>query len=203
MTVLTIEEVPMASAHRSLARWATSVRAWPMWELPSWLVGGHRPGGRCPRCRHRVCGCPRCTIRPHDLEVFGTLLACAAATVELRRKNGVDSAGVNNDVYGVWELAIAILLPPAYALIAPILPVALIQWRVRRSLAYRRIYTASSVGLSFGAASVTFHLLAGPISGMAPGHGSAGAGVAGRRPRQRDREDGAEQGADHDGDQGQ
>ena len=158
----------MASAHRSLARWTTSVRAWPLWQLPNWLVGvivlvvtAHAAAIGFASLS--------LSIRPHDLEIFGTLLACSAATVELRRKNGDDSVGVNNDVYGVWELAIAILLPPAYVLIAPIVRFALIQWRVRRSLAYRRIYTASSVALSFGAASVIFHLLDGPISVMAPG----------------------------------
>jgi diguanylate cyclase (GGDEF)-like protein len=97
-------------------------------------------------------------IRLHDLVIFATLLACAAITVELRR-NQRDSSGLNKDVYGIWELAVAILLPPAYALIAPILPVALMQWRVRRGVGYRRVYTVSSLGLAFGGASITFHLL--------------------------------------------
>jgi diguanylate cyclase (GGDEF)-like protein len=168
VTVLTMEEVPMASARRSLARWAVSVRAWPIWELPSWLVAVIVlvVAAHAAAIGFAVSSL---TIRPHDLVVFGTLLACAAATVELRRKKGADSAGVNNDVYGVWELAIAILLPPAYALIAPILPVTLIQLRVRRTLAYRRVYSASSFGLSFGASSVTFHLLAHQVDRIAPG----------------------------------
>ena len=37
------------------------------------------------------------------------------------------------DVQGVWELPVAILLPPFYALIVPIARVALSQWRVRRA----------------------------------------------------------------------
>jgi diguanylate cyclase (GGDEF)-like protein len=168
VTVLTVEEVPMASAHRSLARWAASVRKWPIWELPSWLVAVIA----LVVVAHAAAiglAASSLSIRPHDLEVFGTLLACAAATVELRRKKGLDSAGVNNDVYGVWELAIAILLPPLYALIAPIVTVTLIQLRVRRTLAYRRVYSASSFGLSFGAASVTFHLLVPQVDKVAPG----------------------------------
>ncbi len=157
----------MASAHHGLTRWATSVRAWPLLQLPTWLVAfivlvvslyGAAIG----------LALSSLSFRSHDLLVFGVLLACAAATVEMRRKQG-DNAGVNNDVYGVWDLAIAILLPPAYALIAPILPAVLLQWRVRRTLPSRRIYTAASKGLPFGAASVTFHLLAGPISGIASG----------------------------------
>jgi diguanylate cyclase (GGDEF)-like protein len=175
VTVLTVEEVPMASACRSLARWAVSLRAWPIWELPSWLVAVIVlvVAAHAAAIGFAVSSL---TIRPHDLVVFGTLLACAAATVELRRKKGADSAGVNTDVYGVWELAIAILLPPAYALIAPIVTVTLIQLRVRRTLAYRRVYSASSFGLSFGAASVTFHLLAPQVDKVAAGtalHGLA------------------------------
>jgi len=164
----------MAFAHRHLARWAISVRTWPLWELPNWLVGFIV----LVVAVHAAAigfALSFLTFRPHDLEVFGTLLACAVAAVELRRKDR-DSAGVNNDVYGVWELAVAILLPPAYALIAPVLPVLLFQFRVRRSVLYRRIYSSASIGLSLGAASVTFHLLEGPISGIAPGtalHGLA------------------------------
>ena len=151
----------MDSARRSLARWAVSARKWPLWELPNWLVCFIVLVVAVYAAAIGV-AVSLLTIHVHDLVVFGTLMACAAATVELRRKQR-DRTGVNNDVYGVWELAIAILLPPAYALVSPILPVALMQWRVRRGVLYRRVYTAASHGLSFASASVTFHLLAGPI----------------------------------------
>jgi len=90
----------MAFAHRHLARWAISVRTWPLWELPNWLVGFIV----LVVAVHAAAigfALSFLTFRPHDLEVFGTLLACAVAAVELRRKDR-DSAGVNNDVYGVW-----------------------------------------------------------------------------------------------------
>jgi diguanylate cyclase (GGDEF)-like protein len=61
------------------------------------------------------------------------------------------------DVQGVWELPVAILLPPLYALIAPIVRIALMQSRVRRAPPYRRVFSCASIGLSYGAASVTFH----------------------------------------------
>ena len=41
---------------------------------------------------------------------------------------------------------------------------ALTQWRVRQAPLYRRVFTAAAVGLSYGAASVTFH----GLSGLAP-----------------------------------
>ena len=62
------------------------------------------------------------------------------------------------DVQGVWELPVAILLPPLYALIAPIARMALIQWRVKRRAARTGGFSAAlPIGLSYGAASLTFH----------------------------------------------
>ena len=61
------------------------------------------------------------------------------------------------DVQGVWELPVAILLPPLYAMIAPIVRMALTQRRVRHAPLHRRAFSSASLGLSYGAASVTFH----------------------------------------------
>ncbi len=96
------------------------------------------------------------TITTHDLLLFGLLLSCTALAVELSRKAG-EQGGMIKDVQGVWELPVAILLPPLYALIAPITRIALMQWRVRHAPLYRRVFSSASVGLSYGAASVTFH----------------------------------------------
>src|SRR5207237_1000943 len=74
-----------------------------------------------------------------------------------------ETAGLTKDVFGVWELPIALLLPPVFALIAPISRVALVQWRIRRTLPHRRAFTTASAGLSLGAASVTFHGLTGTL----------------------------------------
>jgi len=61
--------------------------------------------------------------------------------------------------YGVWELPIAILLPPVYALLVPILRFGLNQWLVRRIPVYKRVFSAAVLGLSYGAASLAFHAL--------------------------------------------
>jgi diguanylate cyclase (GGDEF)-like protein len=81
----------------------------------------------------------------------------------MTRKAG-EQGGLVKDVQGVWELPVAILLPPFYALILPIAFATLMQWRVRRAVLHRRVFTAAAVGLSYGAASVAFHSL----SGLAP-----------------------------------
>jgi diguanylate cyclase (GGDEF)-like protein len=148
-----------------------AVRAWSLWELPRWLavfvisVAVIYLGavGLAVRMMH---------ISSHDLLVFAALLACIAATVELTKRAG-ENAGVTKDVYAVWELPIAILLPPAYALLAPLVQYGLTQWRVRRVSPHRRIFTACAVGLSYGLVSAVFHSLVGTTPGLlpdAPGH---------------------------------
>jgi diguanylate cyclase (GGDEF)-like protein len=94
--------------------------------------------------------------RPSQLAVFGLLLAGSLATVERTRRAG-ENAGVIKDVYGVWELPIAILLPPVYALIAPIPRVAMMQWRGVSIPTHRRVFSAAAIGLAYGGASLAFH----------------------------------------------
>ena len=85
-----------------------------------------------PSCRrYAALAASFTTITAHDLLLFGLLLGCTALAVELSRKAG-EQGGMIKDVQGVWELPVAILLPPLYALIAPITRIALMQWRVRR-----------------------------------------------------------------------
>jgi diguanylate cyclase (GGDEF)-like protein len=78
--------------------------------------------------------------------------------VELTRRAS-EPAGVVKDVYAVWELPVVILLPPLYALIIPAIRVALTQWRVRRALPYRRVFTAAAIGLAYGSASLVYHAI--------------------------------------------
>jgi hypothetical protein len=91
-----------------------------------------------------------------QLALFGLLLAGSLATVERTRRAG-ENAGLIKDVYGVWELPIAILLPPVYALIAPIPRVAMMQWRGVSIPLHRRVFSAAAIGLAYGCASLAFH----------------------------------------------
>jgi diguanylate cyclase (GGDEF)-like protein len=106
-----------------------------------------------------------------DLALLALLVACDAATIEVTRRTG-ENAGVIKDVHGVWELPVAILLPPVYALLVPILRVALAQWRIRQFPPYRRAFTAAVIGLANGAASLAFHAVTGsPLAAtVAPGN---------------------------------
>ncbi len=97
----------------------------------------------------------RTSPRAGDMALFGALLACGAACIEATRRLGMP-AGVSRDLLSAWWLPIALLLPPAYALIAPILLSVLLQLRVRRSVIYRRVFSAAALGLAGGAASIMF-----------------------------------------------
>jgi diguanylate cyclase (GGDEF)-like protein len=140
---------------RRLLRRITAISDWDLWSLPRWLTVFVLTVVAVDAAAIGVAA-SFTTITAHDLLLFGLLLGCTALAVELSRKAG-EQGGMIKDVQGVWELPVAILLPPLYALIAPIVRIALMQSRVRRAPPYRRVFSCASIGLSYGAASVTFH----------------------------------------------
>jgi diguanylate cyclase (GGDEF)-like protein len=111
------------------------------------------------------------TWYPRDALVFLALLACGIAATEANRSVREPQGTLARDLQGVWYLAIAITLPPWYALAAPI-PFAVHKlWRTRRMLVYRRIFSHGVIGLAYGLASLTFHSLPASVAGTAPGTG--------------------------------
>lgn len=102
----------------------------------------------------------RTAIRPGQLLVFGALLACGAACIEGTRRLGMP-AGVSRDLLLAWWLPVALLLPPLYALVAPIPLTVLLQLRVRHAVLFRRIFSAAALGLAGAGASATFRLASG------------------------------------------
>jgi len=91
--------------------------------------------------------------------------------VELTKRAG-ENVGLIKDVYAVWELPIAILLPPVYALLVPIFRLSLTQLRVRSLPLHRRAFTAAVIGLSYAGASVAFRGMTGQGLGTATQPGS-------------------------------
>ncbi len=74
------------------------------------------------------------------------------------------------DVYAIWDLPVALLLPPVYVLLVPIPRMVLTQARVRQTPLVRRAYSAAALGLAYAAASVVFHATA-PLLGTGTGTG--------------------------------
>jgi diguanylate cyclase (GGDEF)-like protein len=114
----------------------------------------------------------RTTWRPGDLAVFAGLLACGVITIESSRAVGEAHGTVSRDLQTVWYLAMAVALPPAYVLAAPVPLCAYRMWRVRSGFAYRRVYSNATISLGYGAASVVFHAVPRPVAGLAPGSGT-------------------------------
>ena len=148
----------MRMSRRLLGR-MTAIGDWPLWSLQRRLLSYVLAVIVTGLAAIGVAASST-TITRHDLGLFGLLLGCTAASIELTRKTG-EQGGTIKDVQGVWQLPAAILLPPLYALILPIIRITLVQLRIRRAPVYRRAFTGAAIGLAYGAASVTFHSLSG------------------------------------------
>ncbi|WUI01640.1 GGDEF domain-containing protein [Spirillospora sp. NBC_00431] len=105
-----------------------------------------------------VAGLVSTPIRADDLTTFAALLACVAMCIEATRRLGMP-AGVARDLLSAWWLPVALLLPPVYVLLIPVPIQALLQFRVRRTLIYRRALVAAAHGIAGAGASMVFHLV--------------------------------------------
>ena len=152
-----MSEVPSG---RVRGGWVLAVRAWPIWGLPRWLLTYVILVTLGYAAAIAVAAESLPAVTSTRLAIFGLLVVGSLATVEMTRRSG-ENAGVVKDLYAVWELPIAILLPPLFALIAPIARIIFTQWRIRQIDGHRRIFTAAVIGLSYGVASATFHEVAG------------------------------------------
>jgi diguanylate cyclase (GGDEF)-like protein len=145
---------------------ALSVRSWPFWKLPRSLIAFVVAVIVVDAVVLAV-SATSTPVSAHDLGVFGLLLACNAATVELTRRTS-EPEGHVKDVHAVWELPVVILLPLPYALLMPAIRLALIQWRIRRTAVYRRVFSSAAIGLSYACASLAFRGGGRLIPGLDP-----------------------------------
>src|SRR5580700_3248288 len=144
-----------------------SVSRWPLWDLPRWLQA-LVAGVVAVYCAAACAAVALTRVQAGQLRLFAVLVLCSAAAVELTRREG-ETSGLVRDVSAVWDLPAAVLLPPVYALLAPIPRMALTQVRVRRGVFHRRAYTAAAIGLAYVAASLVFHAA---VPGLGPGTGT-------------------------------
>jgi diguanylate cyclase (GGDEF)-like protein len=139
------------------------IRNWPIWELPRWVTCFVVLVVLADAVVLAV-ATSGVSIRVRDLGLFAGLLICSAATVELTRRAG-ENHGVIKDVYAVWELPVAMLLPLAYVPLLPVIRTALTQWRIRRAPVYRRVFSAAAIGLSYVTAALVFRQLIHVVPG--------------------------------------
>ena len=109
----------------------------------------------------------RTPLHTGQFALFAALLACGVACIEATRRLGMP-AGVSRDLLSAWWLPVALLLPPLYALLAPVPISFLLQLRVRRARVFRRVFSAGVLGLAGAAASGVFEWLGARIAADAP-----------------------------------
>jgi diguanylate cyclase (GGDEF)-like protein len=145
------------------------VRGWPVWQLPRWLAA-------CVTAviaayAAAVAGALASTpVRPGDLRLCAVFIGCGAASVELTHRAG-EREGLARDVYAIWDLPAAVLLPPLYALVIPLPRALLTEWRIRRTLLHRRAYSTAAPCLANAAASLVFR---STLPALCGGGGSGG-----------------------------
>src|SRR5215475_12494737 len=148
----------------------SSLRSWQVWDLPEPLRG-FVLAVPVLYAGLVVFAATSTTWHARDALVFLALLACGIAATEANRSVREPQGTLARDLQGVWYFAIAITLPPWYALAAPI-PFAVHKlWRTRRMLVYRRIFSHGVIGLAYGLASLAFHSLPASVAGAPPGTG--------------------------------
>ena len=144
---------------------------WPVWQLPRWLAA-------CVTAVIAIYAAAAAgalasvPMRPGDLRLCAVFVGCGGASVELTRRAG-EREGLVQDVYAIWDLSAAVLLPPLYALVIPLPRAVLTEWRIRRTLLHRRAYSTAAEGLSCAAASVVFRSAMPALAGSGGGHAPA------------------------------
>jgi diguanylate cyclase (GGDEF)-like protein len=149
---------------------SADVRNWAWWRLP-WLLRVYV--GSVPVIAIVLIGyaASQTTWNLADLEKFLLLLGCGLISVAATPRTAYTQGALVRDFITVWVLPVAVLLPPVYAMVAPIPLLALTQWRIHRGVIYRRAFTATAMGLAYGLASVVFHAVPASIAGPSIGTG--------------------------------
>ena len=144
---------------------------WPVWQLPRWLAACVTAviAVYAAAAAGALASAP---MRLGDLRLCAVFVGCGAASVELTRRAG-EREGLTRDVYIIWDLSAAVLLPPLYALVIPLPRAVLTEWRIRRTLLHRRADSTAAHGLSNAAASVVFRSAMPALAGSGGGHAPA------------------------------
>ena len=149
---------------------SADVRNWAWWQLP-WLLRVYV--GSVPVIAIVLIGyaASQTAWSLADLEKFLLLLGCGLISVAATPRTAYTQGALVRDFITVWVLPVAVLLPPVYAMVAPIPLLVLTQWRIHRGVIYRRAFTATAMGLAYGLASVVFHAVPASVAGPSIGTG--------------------------------
>lgn len=148
----------------------TGMRQWDLWRLPGPL--------RCyvivvPTAATAAIGLAAVTTqwRDRDLLLFMAIVAAGSIVTWAIRDVQVPHGTLSRDMFAVWFLAAAVLLPPVYALLTPIPLTVARHWVMKSGVIHRRVFSAAACGLAYAGTSVAFHALPAGLVGDAPGGG--------------------------------
>ena len=154
---------------RLLAR--ADFRDWAWWQLP-WLLRCYVGVVPLAAAVLTCVAAAATTWHAADAAKFVLLLGCGLISVAATPRVVYRHGGMTRDFITVWVLPIAILLPPFYAMVAPIPLYVLTQFWVFRGIVYRRVFTVGAISLAYGAASVLFHAIPASFAGGTIGTGT-------------------------------
>jgi diguanylate cyclase (GGDEF)-like protein len=166
MAALRLHYLISGGARRALR----SMRAWQFWTLPPLLrsylltvlvLAASAAGVEVARTRGDG----------SDLLLGAALLACGIIAIESTRSVKETHGEVGRDLQSVWLLAIAIALPPVFAFLAPIPLTAYKILRLSGIVVYRRVFSAATLSLAYGCASLAFHYIPDSVAGPYPRSG--------------------------------
>jgi diguanylate cyclase (GGDEF)-like protein len=153
---------------RVLAR--ADFRGWAWWQLP-WLLRCYVGVVPVTAAVLTCVAAARTTWHAADAWKFALLLACSLISVAATPRVVDRHGGITRDFMTAWVLPIAILLPPFYAMVAPIPIYVLTQFWVFRGILYRRVFTVGAIALAFGGVSLLFRGFPASFAGPAIGTG--------------------------------
>jgi diguanylate cyclase (GGDEF)-like protein len=139
----------------------TAVWNWAWWQLPA-LIRTYIGVVSLSATVLAAYAVSQTSWQTADLVKFSLLLVCGLVSVAATPRVAYLQSGIARDFLTAWVLPVAILLPPAYAMLMPIPLQVLTQWRVHRGIVYRRVFTTAALALAYGAASVLFRAF--PVS---------------------------------------
>jgi diguanylate cyclase (GGDEF)-like protein len=154
---------------RTLAR--ADVRNWAWWQVP-WPLRIYVGLVPVAAVALTLLAAAQTTWHSGDLVKFLLLVGCGMILVAATPPTAYTQGGVTRDFLTVWVLAVAILLPPVYAMLTPI-PLQVLTWlRVYRGVVYRRVFTVAAMGLCYGLASLVFRSFPESFAGGSIGTGT-------------------------------
>jgi diguanylate cyclase (GGDEF)-like protein len=153
---------------RLLAR--ADFRGWAWWQLP-WPLRCYVGVVPLAAAVLTCVAAARTTWYATDAWKFALLLGCSLISVAATPGVVYRHGGITRDFMTAWILPIAILLPPFYAMVAPIPIYVLTQIWVFRGTVYRRVFTVGAIALAFGGVSLLFRAFPASFAGPAIGTG--------------------------------